>query len=200
LIAFSDLSDDYCNIRDEVASLFSLMDAAYDTVAAEYGFVCSGCVDNCCLTRFHHHTLIEYCYLREGFSALDPESRAAIRYRARAVHAAVAREEAAGRVPHVMCPLNTYGRCVLYAHRPMICRLHGIPHTFDHPMQGKISGPGCHEFDRLCGKTTAQPLDRTRFYREMAVLEQRFRKMSGVTQKIKKTVAEILADAEAGGP
>jgi hypothetical protein len=78
----------------------------------------------------------------------------------------------------------------------MICRLHGIPHAFIHPIQGKVFGPGCHEFDRLCGKAGGRPLDRTPFYREMARLEQRFRKMSGVTEKFKQTVAEMLAEAE----
>lgn len=195
MIVFSELSPVFADIRHEVLAMFDRMDRAYETAAAAAGFVCSGCADNCCLTRFHHHTLIEYCWLREGFAGLTPDRRAPIRHAAAAVNAAVAEDEAEGRIPRVLCPLNTHGRCILYAHRPMICRLHGIPHTFDHPVQGKIFGPGCHEFDRVCGKTGGL-LDRTPFYREMARLEQAFRRRTGVTDRIKKTVAEILSEPD----
>jgi len=195
LIVFSDLSALFCDIRHEVKDLFDRMDQAYETAAAGYGFVCSGCADNCCLTRFYHHTLIEFCYLHSGFADLAPERQASIRDEAAAVTAAVAKDEALGRMPHAMCPLNTGGRCVLYAYRPIICRLHGIPHTFVHPIQGKIFGPGCHEFDNRCGTAGGHPLDRTLFYREMARIEQRFRQRAGVTEKIKKTVAQMLAAA-----
>jgi hypothetical protein len=200
LIGFSDLSGLFCDMRHEVEALFDRMDQAYETAAAESGFVCSGCADTCCRTRFYHHTLIEYCYLHAGFAALAPERRASIRHEAAAVTAAMENDDALGRTPRAMCPLNFEGRCVLYAYRPMICRLHGIPHIFTHPIQGEIYGPGCHEFESLCGKTGGHPLDRTPFYREMARLEQRFRHMTGVTEKMKKTVAEMLVEAEEGGP
>lgn len=192
MILFSELPGLFSDIRHDVKALFDQMDAVYEKAAAGYGFVCSGCEDTCCQTRFYHHTLIEFCYLHAGFASLGPERQASIRHAAAAVTAAMAHDEARGQTPKAMCPLNKDGRCVLYAYRPMICRLHGIPHAFIHPIQGKISGPGCHEFDMLCGQTEGHPLDRTPFYREMARLEQQFRKITGSTQKIKKTVAEML--------
>lgn len=191
-----DLSDEFQCIREDAAALFARMDAAYDAAAAQYGFVCAGagCTDNCCLTRFHHHTLVEYCFLMEGFAGLDPALQDALQNRAAAVNRAVAEEEAAGRTPRIMCPLNQDGRCLLYAYRPMICRLHGIPHVFAHPFQGTISGPGCHEFEARCGASEGRPLDRTAVYRDLSRLEQEFRQMTGVTEKIKKTVAQMLVN------
>ena len=59
----------------EAARLFAQMDAAYDRTAAKAGFVCNGCKDNCCRTRFYHHTIIEYAYLTEGFKTLGPAKK-----------------------------------------------------------------------------------------------------------------------------
>ena len=44
--------------RQSVIYLFEQMDRAYDAAARNSGFVCNGCRDNCCLTRFYHHTLV----------------------------------------------------------------------------------------------------------------------------------------------
>ena len=54
-----------------VADLFAGMDAAYDAVAQHHGFHCDGCEENCCRTRFYHHTLTEAAYLFEGYRVLD---------------------------------------------------------------------------------------------------------------------------------
>jgi hypothetical protein len=61
----------YLPLLDRLAALFEQMDATYDAVAGQYGFQCHGCEDNCCQTRFYHHTLIEYLFLMEGINALD---------------------------------------------------------------------------------------------------------------------------------
>jgi cell division protein YceG involved in septum cleavage len=47
----------------------------------------------------------------------------------RQVRQALAREER----PQLMCPLNEEGRCSLYLHRLMICRMHGVPSSLTFP-------------------------------------------------------------------
>jgi len=184
--------DTYISFFNDLKSMYARMDRMYDEVAGAYGFHCSGCSDNCCLTRFFHHTLIEFLYLRKGFSALDGHVQEEIRTRAVAVNEKVVQAENSGNVPRVMCPLNWDGRCVLYQYRPMICRLHGIPHEFTHPVKNKILGQGCHEFEAQCGHEQYLVFNRTPVYQEMARLEQCVRGVAGITEKFKKTVAQML--------
>ncbi|MBC2713823.1 MAG: YkgJ family cysteine cluster protein [Desulfobacteraceae bacterium] len=184
--------DKYINFFNDLKFLYARMDEMYDAVADAYGFHCSGCSDNCCLTRFFHHTLIEFLYLRKGFADLDESIREEVRYRALNVNEKVLCAEDGGHVSRIMCPLNREGLCILYEYRPMICRLHGIPHEFQHPARNKILGPGCHEFDAQCGQKQYLTFNRTPFYQQMALLERRLREMTGMTDKFKKTVAQML--------
>jgi Fe-S-cluster containining protein len=184
--------DKYIHYFDDLKSLYAQMDQSYDAVADAYGFHCSGCADNCCLTRFFHHTLVEFLYLRKGFADLDENVQEEIRICAADVNEKVMQAEAVGNISRVMCPLNMQGLCVLYEYRPMICRLHGIPHELIHPVKNKILGPGCHEFDAQCGKKEYIAFNRTPFYRQMALLERRLREMTGFTGRLKKTVAQML--------
>jgi Fe-S-cluster containining protein len=184
--------DKYINYFDDLKLLYAQMDQAYDAVADAYDFHCSGCLDNCCLTRFFHHTFIEFLYLRKGFAGLDEHVQKELRIQAAEVNEKVLQAEEGGQVPRVMCPLNIKGLCVLYEFRPMICRLHGIPHEFQHPVKNKILGPGCHEFEDQCGKKEYTAFNRTPFYRQMALLERRLREMTGFTDRLKKTVAQML--------
>jgi len=186
--------DPYINFFIDLKALYAHMDQIYDEIADAYGFHCSGCSDNCCLTRFFHHTLIEFLYLRKGFAGLDEHIREDVRHRAAEVNEKVIQAEAAGRVPRVMCPLNWDGLCLLYQYRPMICRLHGIPHEFAHPVKNKILGPGCHEFEAQCGQKQYQTFNRTPFYRKMAQLEGHLREKTGISEKFKKTVAQMLVE------
>jgi len=191
------LFDRFAPFFDALASLYVDMDHAYDEIAVAYGFHCDGCAENCCLTRFYHHTLVEFLYLRQGFAGLSENQQKDILNRANAVNEAVLQAENAGETSRVMCPLNASGCCVLYSYRPMICRLHGIPHEFRHPARGSIRGPGCHEFDARCKGRNYGVFDRTPFYRRMGKLEQDVREYTGYSLKIKKTVAQILvADVE----
>jgi Fe-S-cluster containining protein len=182
----------YRSYFERLADVFRQMDRGYADVSAHYGFVCSGCENSCCRTRFYHHTLIEYGYLTMGFDALPESERHVVHARAVQTNAYWMSHAESG--PESMCPLNVDGRCLLYPYRPMICRLHGIPHELNHPVRGKTQGPGCHEFARNCGAQTYIPFDRTPLYRELAALEKSFRIETGITAKIKMTVAEILVD------
>jgi hypothetical protein len=166
-------------------ALNAAMDAAYDRVAESYGFTCNGCADNCCWSRFHHHTLIEYIALQTGLAGLTPDRRAGVIARARqAVLPPTNR-----RRP---CPLLEDDRCLLYRHRPMICRLHGIPHRLMRPDGAVREGDGCAAFHDHCGPATRR-LDRTPFYGQLAVLEKELRVETGFSGRVHLTVAEMIA-------
>jgi Fe-S-cluster containining protein len=186
------------SLLERLQRVYVAMDAAYAQAAAAYGFVCNGCEDTCCRTRFHHHTLIEYLGLREGLRRLPADRQAEIRERSAAVAEQQAQDLAAGADSKPLCPLNTAGRCELYAHRPMICRLHGIPHELHPPGQSPQLGPGCAEFHRRCGRSAYHAFDRTGLYTDLARLEAQCRQAAGRWRKIRLTIAEMLLDDEAG--
>jgi hypothetical protein len=172
--------------------LYSQIDEAYQAAAARCGFICIGCDENCCLTRFHHHTLLEFFHLREGFRQLPmPEQRSAKR-RAAAVIEAYETASQNEAPPRTMCPLNVEQRCRLYGYRPMICRMHGIPHVLHATGRPPIYGHGCAAFTESCPNPTAAVFDRTPFYRSMAALEKEMRSAAGFAGKMKMTVAEMI--------
>lgn len=177
---------------DHMAAVYEQMDAAYATVARHDGFVCRGCEDNCCLTRFRHHTLMEYAYLQRGFARLEAGLRREIRTRARAYGQALQEAQTAEQAFRHWCPLNFDDRCGLYAFRPMICRLHGLPHLLRHPGRGLIHGPGCHVFEQHCRHARPRPLDRTALYKTLAGLEQIARQSTGFNAPVGLTVAEMV--------
>ena len=179
---------------ERLRHVFDRMDAAYERAAAAYGFVCSGCADSCCRSLFHHYTLLEYLYLREGFRELPAERQEIVRANAAAGVAQHGRAGVSGGEARPMCPLNAEGRCQVYAHRPMICRLHGIPHELRFPGRPPQQSPGCEEFHRRCGRSADPPLDRTPLYTELARLESECRQALGLRRKIRMTVAEMLLD------
>lgn len=176
----------------EAARLFAQMDAAYDRTARTAGFACNGCEDNCCRTRFYHHTLMERLYLQSGLTALPLQQQRRIRDRARAAVGQMEALERDGRPVRVMCPLNEQGRCTLYDHRPMICRLHGIPNTLRRPDGRILNGPGCDDYYLQCGPTSGDRLDRTPLYTAMADIERRLRDRLGFNSKVKLTVAQMI--------
>lgn len=173
-------------------ALYAQIDEAYQAAAVRCGFVCSGCDENCCLTRFHHHTLLEFFHLREGFRQLPMSEQQSAKRRAQTVlkvYEAAKKNEAP---PRTMCPLNVEQRCRLYGYRPMICRMHGIPHVLHPAGRPPIYGPGCAAFSESCTNPTAAVFDRTPFYRSMAALEKEMRSAAGFTGKTKMTVAEMI--------
>ena len=173
-----------------VKVLLDRMDAGYSKTARGYGFQCDGCEDNCCETLFHHHTLAEYLFLQSGFLNLAGDEKLDIRHLAASVQETT--QKAGDRSIRIMCPLNRDGMCRLYAHRPMICRLHGIPHELNHPLRGKTTGEGCDDFDRQCGQSPSGPLDRTPFYREMAQVESRLREGLCYRSRMKMTITHMI--------
>lgn len=180
------------NFEKGIQQLYAGMDQAFDRSAGQAGFVCNGCKENCCRTRFYHHTLVELLYLGTGLAALPSPDRFRLMDKARQVCAQSAEMDRRGRTVRVMCPLNENQRCLLYAHRPMICRLHGIPHGLRRPDGQVVTGPGCDDYDRQCGRSAASPLDRTPLYMALSALERKLRGQLNFSQKIKLTVAEMI--------
>ena len=178
---------------ENLADLFERMEKVYAAVADAYGFACAGCEDNCCLTRFYHHTLVEYLYLYQGYSKLPGDERARLQQAADRVNDEMTEADDRGEPARSMCPLNLDGRCTLYRYRPMICRLHGIPGEIQRPGGSPVQGPGCGDFDRQCGHRSYIPFDRTPLYKEMARCEQVLRVQVDCREKIRLTVAQMVA-------
>jgi Fe-S-cluster containining protein len=174
--------------------LFAEMDLKYDGAAEHYGFKCDGCEVNCCLTRFYHHTYLEYQFIRKGFENLDSQKQREIQLKADEICRQTARADKKGQPVRLMCPLNDGGLCTLYPYRPMICRLHGIPYELQKPGRQVFHGPGCSTFDRRCSKKSYYKFERTLLYSEMARLENEFKQAAGLTGRIKWTIAEMIPD------
>jgi len=172
--------------------LFDSMDKKYQEAADYYGFNCMGCEENCCLTRFYHHTLLEYLFIYDGFKTLDREQQNKIKHRAAEVcrHTDLADEK--NQPVRLMCPLNSDGMCLLYAYRPMICRLFGIPHELQQHGMEIVYHPGCDVFSEQCSGKRYFKFNRTPFFIKMANMELELRQTVGIRQKIKLTVAQMI--------
>jgi Fe-S-cluster containining protein len=172
--------------------IFEFMDQKYQEAADYYGFNCKGCEDSCCLTRFYHHTLVEYLYIKEGFYHLDDKKQVEVKQRSLTVWQKYDEADRKGIPVKQMCPFNFENLCILYPYRPMICRLHGIPHELQRVGQGILNSPGCGTFDLNYSGKTRFKFDRTPFYTQMAALEKEMKRAVGMTQKIKMTVAQMI--------
>lgn len=190
----------------KITALYRRMEKAYDLVARQLDFSCAGCPDNCCDSYFLHHTMIEWAWLRQGLRELPPARQQIIRERAAAYRREADKSLAAGRQPAVMCPLNEEGRCILYAHRLMICRLHGVPSSLSFP-NGRVQRfPGCFRCQELvAGRKGVPTVERASLLRELAALERELAAGQGWAPaerpKVKKTIADmILAACPPGKP
>jgi len=184
--------DKYSHFLYRLKVIYEAMDQKYQEAADYYGFYCEGCKDNCCLTRFYHYTLLEYFYILEGCSALEYDRRVEIRNRALEVCRKTDEADKKGMIMRLMCPLNFDGLCILYDYRPMICRLHGIPHELQRAGQNVIHSPGCDAFTEQNREKSYFRFDRTPFYIKMAELENKLKHVAGINQKLKMTVAQML--------
>lgn len=182
---------------DRLRQIYDEMDREYELAADHYGFLCRGCGDNCCQTRFYHHTYIEYLYILEGYRALVVERQIEVQSKASAVCQKTDEADRKGQPVRLMCPLNFDGLCILYAFRPMICRLHGIPHELQKPGRSTQYGSGCGAFTAQAVNQEYYRFDRTSFYVKMARLESELRQNCGLEGKIKLAIAEMLAERKA---
>ncbi len=177
---------------NKLKHIYTEMDREYQAAAKHYALTCSGCMDNCCYTRFYHHTLAELLCLAEGLMTLERKVREEIESRAQDVCEKTEALDRQGKPVRLLCPLNVEERCVLYNYRPMICRLHGVPNELSRPGQGVIYSPGCETGTSLFEEKGYYQFDRTPLYIEMVKAEKGLREVSGYQEKMKMTVAEMI--------
>ncbi|SLM28835.1 conserved hypothetical protein [Desulfamplus magnetovallimortis] len=180
---------------NRLRQIYDDMDTEWQNKAAQYGFKCNGCKENCCESEFYHHTFIEKAYLIKGFKTMPLPSR--IKTQKRAGKVLKKRDAAAkkGESSKVMCPLNIEEKCMIYPFRPMICRLHGIPHELYTPLKEKIESPGCDAGAPFFEGKYYQ-FDRTPYYKKIAALEKDFLDFhfNGKAKRIKQTIAHMIAE------
>ncbi|MCG2824309.1 MAG: hypothetical protein ACYC0O_05255 [Desulfurivibrionaceae bacterium] len=191
MMAFFELSP---IMAERIADLYSRMEKAYDLVARRLDFTCDGCPDNCCDSYFLHHTYVEWGYLWVGLMELAPERRKSIENRAAEYAAACEKALAREERPQLMCPLNEEGRCSLYLHRLMICRMHGVPSSLTFPNGQTKKFPGCFRCQEIVGGRQAVPsVERASLLRELVAIEQELLgEQQGQLPKLKKTIAEMI--------
>ncbi|MDD5452050.1 MAG: YkgJ family cysteine cluster protein [Desulfovibrionales bacterium] len=202
--AITEFTSGLGRFMERLKTIYQAMDKAYDEITAYYGCSCAGCDGNCCTSYFFHYTVAEYLYLAKGFQALSPERQHEVRRLAREFVKDRDRLEAEGKKIDLMCPLNDRGLCGLYAFRPMICRLHGVPHSYRRPDLALVRGEGCPKLvppvvdtpGHTIEKPARRELDRSRFYRDLARLEQELRQEIGFGERIKMTIADMITSME----
>ena len=171
------------------------MDQAYQKAACSYEFVCNGCDDNCCETRFFHHTYIEFGYLLKGLHQLSPKKQEQVITKAQKVCDKTQELLKQQKSVRLMCPLNEDQKCLIYLYRPMICRLHGLAHELQMPGKPVQYTPGCDAFTKHCENLHKEDyyiFDRTPHYIHMAHLEQAFKQEFKIDQRVKMTIAEMI--------
>ena len=113
-------------IRARLDALFAKLDAFFAAAHAREGeaITCrAGCAD--CCRRCFTVTGLEAEVIREGLTALPSARREELAQRARTGDS------------EVCAALDPDGRCAIYAHRPVICRTHGLPIRFTTEHNGR---------------------------------------------------------------
>jgi Fe-S-cluster containining protein len=190
---------------DDYRAILAKVDAWYRDVKARHPekVPCArGCRD-CCLGLFDV-SLADRDLLREGLAAADPAVRADIEARAdgilsklRAIYPDLGEtldgwspddvDDLCDALGDVECPvLGPAGECRLYAHRPMTCRMAGVP---------VVDVTGEKIFPEGCAKCALRPEETPRLdcgtlrREERAVLRRRYPGKSGATLLIPQAVS-----------
>ena len=187
---------------EDIEQLYSDMEASYDRTATVLGLSCTGCPDNCCDSYFLHFTYLEWGYLWHGMNLLPENKQQEI------IRRAVSYEEQSeemlrqGERPRIMCPLNETGRCMLYKHRLMVCRTHGVPAVMRRPDGKQLRFPGCFRCQDIVeqGESEVQSvvMERTPLLRRLVELEQNL--LEGKRNLMPKVRMTIGAMLKAGPP
>ncbi len=177
--------------------IYQKLQDEYVRVARDLQFSCNGCPDNCCDSYFLHHTYTEWAFLWIGFRRLDEKLQNALLRRSRTWLEECDKALAIGARPQVMCPLNDNGMCVLYEHRLLVCRTHGVPATMMRPDGQELRFPGCFRCQEIVAagypKKQAPFVARTPLLHALAALENQV--LGGkrhLFPKVRSTIAEML--------
>ncbi|MDQ7785696.1 MAG: hypothetical protein RDU20_22640 [Desulfomonilaceae bacterium] len=173
--------------------LYRRMDDAYRAIARDVGFSCEGCDGvRCCTVDVTLHTFVEMFYLRRGFNSLNPSRQLEILGRSGEIVKAKEEDSLGPCYRNAVCSLNFDGLCSLYDHRPMICRLAGIPHFMIRPDGKTVESVGCSRYmTEVLPKHPELKLDRSEFYRSMARIEIEVVRARGKRTR-SRTVAETV--------
>jgi uncharacterized protein len=172
--------------RAHLAALFAKIEAFFGAAQAREGaaITChAGCSD--CCRRFTV-TGIEAEVIREGLAALDATRRDELATRAR---------DAATDV----CPaLDLDGRCAIYAHRPVICRTHGLPIRFTEVRAGRSlpmldACPKNFVGVDLAGVSAASVMDQTTLSTIVGALDAADAGETGRARGERVAIADLLA-------
>jgi len=188
-------------VSGELAAIYHDMQQGYEDIADQIPLTCQGCPDNCCDSYFQHHTYSEWAYLWEGLNMLEESEQQAITARARAYVSKSTDMLAQGQRPQIMCPLlGEGGLCMLYEHRMLVCRMHGVPATLTRPDGQSMRFPGCFRCQEIVEKNfdqqnNAPAMDRTRLFRRLAALEtQLMGEKRHLYPRVKKTIADMIIE------
>lgn len=177
-------------------AIYQKMEDDYDEVAQVVGLQCTDCPDNCCDSYFLHHTYAEWAYLWLGLRMLPESLLDRLRDQARQYLAKSAEVLARGERPQIMCPLNENGRCLVYAHRLMVCRTHGVPAKMRRPDGRVMTFPGCFRCQEIVAGRQDEVLpvvDRTPMLRQLVLVEKNLlESQQQLFTKVKMTIAEMV--------
>jgi len=188
------------HLADRVADIYTRMEEDYNKVAGALEFSCAGCPDNCCDSYFQHHTYVEWAYLWRGLRMLSDETLEKIRTWATDYRVRCRQMESRGERPQVMCPLNEDGRCILYAHRLLVCRSHGVPARMRRPDGKLLRFPGCFRCQELVDQREEKGLktpsvERTQLLTELAKVEEELLQFQRqLYPKVKMTIADMILE------
>lgn len=181
-------------LLESLAQTYEEMERSYDQVAQAIGLSCVGCPDNCCDSYFEHHTYIEWEYLHRGVSELSLETQEKIFEKAQKYVVEAESLLQSGQRPQLMCPLNDNGLCLVYRHRLMVCRTHGVPAVITHPNGKTMNFPGCFRCqEKTEGKDSVPQVERTPMLVQLAALENTLlHHRRHLYPRVKLTIAQML--------
>lgn len=186
------------HLAERLEQLYAKMEADYNTVARALDFSCKDCPDNCCDSYFLHHTYAEWAYLWRGLRLMSLENQEKVRCWAEKYQDACRQAEERGERPQTMCPLNEDGLCILYHHRLLVCRTHGVPAKMRRPDGQVMQFPGCFRCQDIVeqrenGGLKTPRVERTPLLIELVKVEDELldhrRQMY---PKVKLTIAEMI--------
>jgi hypothetical protein len=110
------------NAYEQYQRLIARVDAFGQTIAQRYPtqITCQAGCDGCCYQQFTVFS-IEAHHLAQAVTALAPEAQQHLLARLQPADPWRVIDAASP------CVLLEHGRCSLYTHRPLICRIHGFP-------------------------------------------------------------------------
>ena len=187
-------------LSQEISEIYQALQEDYEKIADQIPLTCRDCPDNCCDSYFLHHTYSEWAFLWEGLRQLDNETLDRVTERAKEYVRKSSDVLAARQRPQIMCPLNEEGLCVLYQHRMLVCRMHGIPATLTRPDGQSMRFPGCFRCQEIVDEnyteeTDAPAMDRTLLFRRLAALETRLMgERRHLYPRVKKTIADMIVE------